>query len=200
MESADLSRAPGAGGLSASTSASSSMEPSSAPPVLLGSRCRLVPVGPEHAAELRRIVAVAEVARYWRMPDPDSAWPLDDVGVVRFAIVVDDTVAGLVQYSEEEDPDYRHAGLDIFLDPQVHGRGVGRDAIATLAGHLLDDRGHHRLMIDPAADNDAAIRCYASVGFRPVGVIRSYERDASGSGWHDGLLMDLLANDLDPRR
>jgi aminoglycoside 6'-N-acetyltransferase len=105
-------------------------------------------------------------------------------------------VVGLVQCSEEGDPDYRHAALDVFLDPGVHGRGLGRDAVATLASHLVDDRGHHRLVIDPAADNTAAIRCYAAAGFRPVGVLRRYERDHDGRGWHDGLLMDLLAEDL----
>jgi hypothetical protein len=26
-----------------------------------------------------------------------------------------------------------------------------------------------------------------------VGVIRRYERDVEGEGWHDGLLMELLA-------
>jgi aminoglycoside 6'-N-acetyltransferase len=60
--------------------------------------------------------------------------------------------------------------------------------------HLIEDRGHHRLTIDPAAANERAIRCYAGVGFRPVGVLRQYERDDDG-GWHDGLLMDLLAAD-----
>jgi aminoglycoside 6'-N-acetyltransferase len=33
------------------------------------------------------------------------------------------------------------------------------------------------------------------VGFRPVGVMRRYERGPDGS-WHDGLLMDLLPEDL----
>ena len=42
----------------------------------------------------------------------------------------------------------------------------------------------------------AAIRCYAAVGFHPVGVLRRYERDVDGAGWHDGLLMDLLAEEL----
>ena len=41
----------------------------------------------------------------------------------------------------------------------------------------------------------AAIRCYAKVGFRPVGVLRRYERGLDGT-WHDGLLMDLLADEL----
>ena len=50
-------------------------------------------------------------------------------------------------------------------------------------------------MIDPAADNAAAIRCYEKVGFRPVGIMRAYERGADGT-LHDGLLMDLLADDI----
>ena len=73
---------------------------------------------------------------------------------------------------------------------------IGRDAIAALARHLVDDRGHHRVTIDPAADNAAAIRCYAAVGFRPVGILRRNEKDAVGDGWHDSLLMDLLAEEL----
>ncbi len=70
----------------------------------------------------------------------------------------------------------------------MHGRGIGRDAVDTLARHLVQDRGHHRLVIDPAA-----------VTFRPVGVLRRYERDVDGARWHDGLLMDLLAEELQPR-
>jgi aminoglycoside 6'-N-acetyltransferase len=29
--------------------------------------------------------------------------------------------------------------------------------------------------------------------------MRRYERDADGAGWHDALLMDLLAEELDAR-
>jgi aminoglycoside 6'-N-acetyltransferase len=65
----------------------------------------------------------------------------------------------------------------------------------TLARHLIDDHRHHRLVVDPAADNVAAICCYTKVGFRPVGVMRQYERGPDGT-WHDGLLMDLLADEL----
>ena len=113
-------------------------------------------------------------------------------------MLLDGAIVGLIQYGEEETPAYRHASIDIFLDPAVHGQGIGRDAIWTLAHHLIHERGHHRIVIDPAVDNVAAVRCYASVGFRPVGVMRRYERDADGSGWHDGLLMDLLAEELSP--
>ncbi len=74
------------------------------------------------------------------------------------------------------------------------GRGLGPDAIRTAIGWLFGDRGHHRITIDPAADNAAAIRAYEKVGFRRVGVLRRYERGADGT-WHDGLLMELLAGE-----
>jgi aminoglycoside 6'-N-acetyltransferase len=61
---------------------------------------------------------------------------------------------------------------------------------------LIADHGHHRLIIDPAADNEAAIRRCRKVGFRPVGIMRRYERGPDGT-WHDGLLMDRLADELD---
>jgi len=41
--------------------------------------------------------------------------------------------------------------------------------------------------------NAAAIRTYEKAGFRPVGVMRAYERDAAGDAWHDGLLMEYVA-------
>lgn len=164
--------------------------------MLKGELASLVPVTPAHVPELRRILGTPEVRARWGEADAEPGWPLADPDVTCFAVLVDDEVRGMVQYGEEEDPEYRHASLDIFLDPVVHGRGVGRDTVRTLARHLIDERGHHRLVIDPAADNAAAIRCYESVGFRPVGVLRRYERDRDGTGWHDGLLMDLLADEL----
>jgi aminoglycoside 6'-N-acetyltransferase len=90
---------------------------------------------------------------------------------------------------------YRHAGIDLYIDPAIHRRGLGSDAVRTLARYLFEDHGHHRLVIDPAADNFAAIACYRKVGFRTVVVMREYERSADGN-WHDGLLMELLAGEL----
>ena len=153
-----------------------------------------MPVTEAHVPELLRIMRTPEVAARWGEPEP--GWPLDDPGAVCFAVLVDGEVRGMVQYDEESDPEYRHASVDIFLDPAVHGRGVGQDTVRALARYLIGERGHHRLVIDPAADNTPAIRCYEKVGFRRVGVMRRYERDNDGAGWHDGLLMDLLANEL----
>jgi hypothetical protein len=67
------------------------------------------------------------------------------------------------------------------------------EVVRRVVRQLIDERGHHRITIDPAADNAAAIRAYEKVGFGPVGVMRRYERDVDGPGWHDGPLMELLA-------
>ena len=61
-----------------------------------------------------------------------------------------------------------------------------------LIAWLIDERGHHRLTVDPAAANARAIHVYESLGFKPVGVLREYERVADGV-WRDALLMELLA-------
>jgi aminoglycoside 6'-N-acetyltransferase len=157
------------------------------------SRLVLRPIAPGDEAELRRIHRTPEVSRWWDTLDEEFPW--DDPEVTRLTIEVDGAVAGLIQFSEELDPKYRHAGIDLFLDPALHGRGLGAEAVRRVVRHLIDDRGHHRITIDPAAANTAAIRSYERVGFRRVGVMRRYERDVGGGGWHDGLLMELLAGE-----
>jgi aminoglycoside 6'-N-acetyltransferase len=154
----------------------------------------LRPLAEGDEAELLRIRATPEVLCWWDAPDDGFPWD-DDGGTTLLTIEVDGRVAGLIQFSEELDPKYRHAAIDLFLDPALHGRGIGTDAVRRVVCHLIDDRGHHRITIDPAADNAAAIRAYEKVGFRPVGVLRRYERDVGGEGWHDGLLMELLAGE-----
>ena len=171
---------------------------SAQPPELPGERVLLVPVATGHVPALRRILDTPQVRSRWGNEAASPQWPFDDPSATRFAVVVEGRTCGMVQYAEEDEPAYRHASIDIFLDPEVHGRGLGRDAVRTMARHLVGDRGHHRLVIDPAADNEAAVRSYTAVGFRPVGVMRRYERDADGGGWHDALLMDLLAEELEP--
>jgi aminoglycoside 6'-N-acetyltransferase len=164
---------------------------------LPGERVVLRPLTEADRPEIRRILGDPSVARWWGPGGLETRvdeWFSDD-GTVRFAIVVDAVMAGTVQYHEENEPDYRHAGLDIFLDEGHQGHGLGSDALRTLARYLFEVRGHHRLTIDPSATNERAIRAYARVGFRPVGVMRRYERGADGT-FHDGLLMDLLADEL----
>ncbi|MBY8871255.1 GNAT family N-acetyltransferase [Micromonospora sp. PLK6-60] len=166
--------------------------------MLPGRAVTLRPATDADVPDLARIRAHPEVRRWWRGGD-DLAGAvradLDDDELTVYAVEFDGRVVGAIQWYAEPDPDYRHASLDLFLDPAVRGRGLGGDAVRTLVRHLIDEHGHHRFTIDPAAANTAAIRAYAKVGFRPVGILRRYERGPDGR-WHDGLLMDLLAEEL----
>jgi aminoglycoside 6'-N-acetyltransferase len=153
----------------------------------------LRPLAQGDEQELRRIHMTPEVLRWWDAPDERFPW--DEPESTRLTIVVDGAVAGLVQYWEEREPKYRHAGIDLFLDPALHGRGIGSQAVREVVRHLIDERGHHRITIDPATANKAAIRAYEKAGFKAVGVMRESERDVVGGGWHDSLLMELLASD-----
>jgi aminoglycoside 6'-N-acetyltransferase len=150
----------------------------------------LRPVAEGDAATLRAIAATPEVFRWWgRQGD---GFPLaDEPEATRFAILEGGAVVGLAQYGEEPEEDYRHAWIDVFVDPRRHGRGLGTDAVRTLARHLLDERGHHRVTIDPAAANAAAVRSYEKAGFTPVGVMRKAWRGPDDE-WHDVLLMELV--------
>lgn len=47
----------------------------------------------------------------------------------------------------------------------------------------------------PGPHDERAIRAYAAVGFRPVGLMRQANRNHAGE-WTDALLMDLLAEEL----
>jgi aminoglycoside 6'-N-acetyltransferase len=141
---------------------------------------------------VRATLAEPSVARWWGPVRED----LGEEFEAPLAVMVDGALAGVLDVYEEQEPGYRHAALDIVLSAPFQDRGIGREALRQAARMLIDERGHHRLTIDPAVANERAIRCYAAVGFRPVGVMRSYERGADGA-WHDNLLMDLLAEELD---
>lgn len=149
---------------------------------------------------LATIVVEPGIARWWQPEGIDAMresllQPEDDTQP--WVIEHDGRVVGYIQSWEEPDPEFRHAGIDLFLTTSVQGQGLGPDAIRTLARHLFEDHGHHRLTIDPAAVNATAIAAYTKVGFRPVGTLRRYQRLADGT-WIDGLLMELLVEELRP--
>ena len=165
--------------------------------ILTGQAVRLRPVTADDVSRLQAILSEPSVARWWTPPSSDGAaadW-LEPFGQVTFAIEHVGQVVGNIQFLEEGDEDYRSAGIDLFLSTDAQGNGLGPDAIRTVARYLIEERGHHRLTIDPAAANERAIRAYTRVGFKRVGVMRQYERGQDGTR-HDRLLMDLLAGEL----
>jgi aminoglycoside 6'-N-acetyltransferase len=158
-------------------------------PDLHGNVVLLKPLVFDDAARLREIHAEPAVHAWWGSMEDE--FPFDEPESTRFTIWVDDQIAGMVQYGEEKEPEYRHAWIDIFVATSFHGRGIGTDAVKAVARHLVDERGHHRLTIDPSLDNKAAVRAYEKAGFRPIGVMKLAERSPEGV-WRDTLFMEQV--------
>ncbi len=159
------------------------------------------PGRPEDADRLYQIRNEPEVVRWWGSTDIEEISEEISEEFIEaeggFVIEAEGEVVGAIQYHEENEPMYRHAGMDIFLSASRHGEGLGTEALRLLARYLFEERGHHRLTIDPAAANAAAIRAYERVGFLAVGIMRKYERGPDGV-WHDGLLMEMLEEEFRP--
>lgn len=166
-------------------------------PTLHGERVVLRPLTDEDIPPLAEKLAHPEIAAWWIRYDEDRLRRevLEDPDSASFAIDLGDELIGILMYTEENDPDYRYAMIDVTVDAAHVGQGLGTDALRTIARHLIHERGHHHLMIDPAAANARAIAAYGKVGFKPVGIMREYER-VSDDLWRDALLMDLLAREL----
>lgn len=161
---------------------------------------RLRPLAEADRPAVAALMSEPTVARWWdtageRSP-VEELFDLDaDTSV--WAIERRGELVGVLMVSEEADPGYRSAALDIALGAGAQGKGLGPAALRLAIAWLAAERGHHRFTIDPRADNERAIRAYRKVGFEPVGVMRAYETDAGGRR-HDGLLMDLVIGQPGP--
>jgi aminoglycoside 6'-N-acetyltransferase len=165
-------------------------------PVLQGERVTLRPIAEDHLKPLIEIIRAPGVAEWWgEAAEPGRLREDLRMDGAAWAIEVDGELAGWLGVTEETEPEYPSVGLDISLSGRFQGRGIGPEALRIAIRWFADERGHHRFTIDPAAANERAIKAYERVGFKPVGVMRRYERSSDGS-FHDGLLMDLLIEEL----
>lgn len=166
-------------------------------PILIGERVKLRLLTENDLPRLLEIMLQPGVREWW--PGYDMARlridTLGDPDATSLAVELGDDFVGLVMYTEQSDPYYKSAGIDIALDVTCVGQGLGSDTLRTVVRYLFETRGHHRITIDPAQANERAIGAYRKVGFRPIGVGRQYEKGADGT-FHDNLLMDMLAGEL----
>ena len=152
----------------------------------------LRPIDESDFVPLLAILRDDAVAEWWG-PNDDASLR-EEVGaddVTAFTILEAGEPIGMVEISEEDEPAYRHAELDVFVAAPRHGRGIGAEALRLALRHVFEERGHDRAIIVPAVDNTAAVRCYEKVGFRRVGIFRRADRG------RDALAMDILREELE---
>jgi aminoglycoside 6'-N-acetyltransferase len=165
-------------------------------PTLNGEKVTLRPLEEADLDPLSAVIQEPSVAQWWgEAEEPDRLRENLRMDGDAFVIEADGELAGWLGFTEETEPEYRSVGLDISLSERFQGKGLGPDALRTVIRWFADERGHHRFTIDPSMLNDRAIKAYGAVGFKPVGVMRKAELLRDGE-WHDGLLMDLLIEEL----
>src|SRR5688500_17009234 len=131
----------------------------------------------------------AEEARaFWgRFQATDTAAPDSAL----FAIEHDGHIVGFANFRRLNE---RHGNVDIGIgigEKALWGKGLGTDALRLLVGHLLEDRGMHRIRLHVAATNDRAIASYKKAGFEVEGIERDGVRGDDG-GWADMAVMGLI--------
>jgi RimJ/RimL family protein N-acetyltransferase len=90
----------------------------------------------------------------------------------------------------------QRAGLIIgILDPEALGKGLGTEALKSIAAFSFATLGLHKLSMRVLAFNTRAIRAYERVGFIREGLER--ESALIGEVWHDDVIVGLLKRDFD---
>jgi RimJ/RimL family protein N-acetyltransferase len=163
-------------------------------PVIAGERMTLRPPVAADVAPLTAILGEPEVSRWWVGYTADRVREEIVESGAALVIDIDHRAAGAIFLYPQNDPEYRHTVIHLFLGADWYRQRYGAEALS-LAIRYLATLGHHRFTLDPNVNNEPAIRSYERLGFRRVGVLREYQLRPEGH-WEDGLLMDLVLSDF----
>ena len=141
-----------------------------------------------------------------RFPDDAAARNWMDVIAdhrgVMFVIEYEGRAIGQVNYRDVQ-PKGKSAEVGIGIgEPDLWGKGLGREALGLLVRHLVDDLGLHRITLSVLAYNDRAIASYKAVGFEVEGIEREGVMTDKGT-WADDVKMAYVVGrarpDFDPQ-
>lgn len=135
---------------------------------IFGDNVELRPVKQSDFELLLRWLNDPEVYRWWGgLPIGSDAIRQKYLGlrrpqVVGFIIEVTRIPIGYAQRHQTGDDE---GSVDLFLIPEMRGRGYGRDAVRALVEHLTKVEGWKRITVDPDQDNIPAQRFWRKLGF-----------------------------------
>ncbi|MBI3429981.1 MAG: GNAT family N-acetyltransferase, partial [Actinobacteria bacterium] len=70
-----------------------------------------------------------------------------------------------IGYAQRHQTGDHEGSIDLFLAPEMRGRGYGGDAVGTLVEYLTQVEGWRRITVDPEQDNIPAQRFWRKLGF-----------------------------------
>ena len=175
--------------------------------LLRGERVVLRPMTHEDAQALMRWGSDRDFA-WWQWGRDPGRWP--DEAIARewmdrfaqrsgmlFAIEHDGRAVGFANYRDWQ-PKARSAEIGIGIgEKALWSNGLGREALALLVRHLVDDMGAHRVNLHVLAYNDRAINSYKAAGFEVEGIERDAVMTDRGS-FADDVAMAYIAGRKPP--
>lgn len=135
---------------------------------LFGDRVELRSVNQNDFELLSRWLNDPEVYRWWGgMPMDSDAIQQKYLGLRRpevdgYLIEVGGIPIGYAQRHQTGDDE---GSVDLFLVPEMRGRGYGGDAVRALVEHLTHIEGWKRITVDPEQDNVLAQGFWRKLGF-----------------------------------
>jgi ribosomal-protein-alanine N-acetyltransferase len=160
------------------------------------------PIEPADAQALFELrVANRDYFRRWEpdLGDPErwytlesvEAWVTDDQ--LRFAILDDGVVAGLVSITGVERGAFESGMVSYFVEEKRSRRGLATRAVTEVTQLAFGELGLHRLEAGTATTNIASQRVLERNRFTRVGLMRSHLR--LQGAWVDHYLWERLAED-----
>mgnify|MGYP001320530825 CR=1 FL=1 len=149
----------------------------------------LMPIGPERADELFRLIDVhREWLSQWFAWPADVRSPADALTFIRrlttdwkddralgLGLFIDGHLMGVVELAGLDSRD-RCGRLGFWLVPAAGGRGRMTRACALVAGWAFEQAGLNRLEIRTTVDNARGRAVPERLGFRPEGIARQAKR------------------------
>ena len=135
---------------------------------IFGDRVELRSVKQNDFELLFRWLNDPEVYRWWGgMPIDSDVIRQKYLGLRRpqvdgFIIEVDGIPIG---YAQRHQTGESQGSIDLFLVPEMRGRGYGGDAVRTLIEYLTQVEGWKRIAVDPEEENILAQRFWRNLGF-----------------------------------
>ncbi|WP_127534741.1 GNAT family N-acetyltransferase [Paenibacillus kobensis] len=99
-------------------------------------------------------------------------------------------LVGMVTFVRESHPKTMHKGnlLAMYVSPEYRGHGIGKALVQELVSRAAQLDGLEQINLTVIANNDAAKRLYASVGFEVYGTERNAMKEG-GQYWDDEFMV-----------
>jgi RimJ/RimL family protein N-acetyltransferase len=175
---------------------------------LKGDAVYLSPMNPDDAAVYAKWLNDGRVAdtlgvAYELLSDAKEKKFLEDAdagGDYHFAVVrsEDDVLLGNASLFNIN-RNYRSMETGLFIgDAENWGKGYGKEALRLILGFAFSTINAHRVFLRAHSDNERALKCYESVGFKECG--RARDGVFKCGGYFDMVYMDILETEFGGRR